>query len=342
MITGDYPGTAINVARQIGLDPPDQFITGPELDDMSDEELRERLPGVSIFARVVPEQKLRIVDAFKANGEVVAMTGDGVNDAPALKSASIGIAMGGHGTDVAREASSLVLLNDDFSSIVAAVRLGRRIYDNLKKAMAYILAVHVPIAGLTLVPVLLKLPLIMLPVYIAFMELVIDPTSSIVFEAEPEEADIMERPPRRTSDPLFSARILAVSLLQGFIVLVVVLVVFGTARWLHLKMPEARAMTFTSLVIANLGLILVNRSWSRTVSGTMKSRNRALYYVIGGTLVFLALVLYVPPLANLFQFGRLSALQLTFAALAGASSVLWFEVWKIVQRRRGSGRTVSP
>jgi Ca2+-transporting ATPase len=187
MITGDYPATAGNIAQQIGLKPLDLFITGAELDAMSDDELKERIKTVCIFARVVPEQKLRLVKALKEIGEVVAMTGDGVNDAPALKSAHIGIAMGGRGTDVAREASSLVLVDDDFSSIVSAVRMGRRIFDNIKKAMAYIFAIHVPIAGLSLVPVAFGWPLILYPVHIVFLELIIDPACSVAFEAEPEE-----------------------------------------------------------------------------------------------------------------------------------------------------------
>ena len=333
MITGDYPGTAQNVARQIGLEPADNFITGPQLDAMSDGELREKIADVHIFARVVPEQKLRIVEALKANGEIVAMTGDGVNDAPALKSANIGIAMGGRGTDVAREAAALVLLNDDFSSIVAAVRLGRRIYDNLKKAMAYIIAVHVPIAGMSLIPVLFKMPLVLLPVQIAFLELIIDPASSVVFEGEPEEAWIMTRPPRDIEEPLFSRRTLGISLLQGVSVLAIVMLVFAASRWLGVDDNEARAMTFTTLVIANLGLILTNRSWTRTIRGTLRTPNRALWLVLGGTAVFLGLVLYVPALMRLFQFGRLSALDITIAIAAGALSIAWFEMLKAFRGR---------
>jgi len=334
MITGDYPGTAQNVARQIGLAGADHYILGPDLDAMSDLELQERIEDTRIFARVVPEQKLRIVEAFKKKGEIVAMTGDGVNDAPALKAANIGIAMGGRGTDVARESAALVLLNDDFSSIVAAVRLGRRIFDNLKKAMSYILAIHVPIAGLSLIPVLFKMDLILLPVHIAFLELVIDPACSVVFEAEPEEAGVMERPPHDLSDPLFNKRTVGISMLQGLFVLVIVLLVFGAARWQGLLVNEARAMTFTALVVANIGLILTNRSWTRTIRGTLRTPNKALWFVLGGAIVFLALVLYVPPLMRLFQFGRLSFLDIAIAVVAGAFSIAWFEGLKVIQGRR--------
>ena len=198
MITGDYPDTAQAIAREIGLKYADKVLTGPQMELLSDDDLRERIKNVNIFSRVVPEQKLRLVKALKANGEVVAMTGDGVNDAPALKAADIGIAMGGRGTDVAREAASLVLLDDAFSSIVQAVRQGRRVFDNIKKAMAYILAIHVPIAGMSLIPVLLQWPLVLLPVHVVFLELIIDPACSVVFEAEPEEAGCHATPATRS------------------------------------------------------------------------------------------------------------------------------------------------
>jgi Ca2+-transporting ATPase len=336
MITGDYPGTAMNVARQIGLEPADEFVTGDELDAMGDEELRERIRSVNIFARVVPEQKLRIVDALKANDEIVAMTGDGVNDAPALKSAQIGIAMGGRGTDVAREASELVLLNDDFSSIEEAVRLGRRIFDNLKKAMAYILAVHVPIAGISLLPVLFKWPLVLLPVHIAFLELIIDPACSVVFEGEREEADVMTRPPRSLTEPLFNKRTVFLSLVQGLFVLLIVGVVFRVALYRGVDPAEARALTFTTLVIANLGLILINRSWTRTILDTLRSPNKALWLVFGGTLVFLGLVLYVPALQKVFHFKPLSATEIAVGFAAAVLSIAWFEVLKLFNKRRNS------
>ena len=330
MITGDYPGTAQNVASQIGLTPRNEIITGPELDRMSDGELQQRIVSTNVFARVVPEQKLRLVTALKANGEIVAMTGDGVNDAPALKAAHIGIAMGERGTDVAREASSLVLLDDDFSSIVQAVRQGRRVFDNLRNGMAYILAIHVPIAGMTLIPVMLNWPLVLLPVHIAFLHLIIDPACSIVFEAEPEEENVMRRPPRKSDEPLFGRRTWSVSLFQGFGVLVILAALYGLALYRGLPDSEARALAFTTLMIANIGLILINRSWEHSVVATLRSPNAALWWVIWGAILFLGLVLYVPALRALFRFAQLHWIDLGICLVAGAGSILWFEAFKVL------------
>jgi P-type Ca2+ transporter type 2C len=273
MITGDYPQTARAIAAQANLEAGD-IVTGSELGRMSDADLARRLRSATIFARTMPEQKLRIVNALKANGEVVAMTGDGVNDAPSLKAAHIGIAMGGRGTDVAREAASLILLEDDFTSIVAAIRLGRRIYDNLRKAMAYILAVHVPIAGLALIPLLFGLPLVFWPLHIAFLEMVIDPVCSIVFEAEGEEADTMRRPPRHPSEPLFTAAFVAWSLQQGTLVLALVAGLFVMALHQGLPEPDARSLAFAALVATNLGLVLVNRSLGASIVAALTRPTR--------------------------------------------------------------------
>ncbi len=336
MITGDYPITAQHIGRQIGLTPIDAYITGPELDAMDDVTLQECSKTTAIFARVVPEQKLRLVNALKANGEIVAMTGDGVNDAPALKSAHIGVAMGKRGTDVAREAAALVLLDDDFSSIVQAVRLGRRIYDNIRKALTYILAVHVPIAGLALLPLLFGWPLVLLPVQIVFLELIIDPASSVVFEAEPESPEVMQRPLRNPREPMFGKRALLLGVLQGLGALAITLVVFLVAQYRHLDEAETRALTFTTLVIANLGLIFANRSQSRLFLATLRARNAALWWVVGGTLLFLGLVLYVPGVRDLFDFSLLSPRELAICLAAGMASFLWFEVLKVVTRQHGA------
>ena len=334
MITGDFAGTAQSIARQIQLRESERALTGPDLDRMDDETLRREVGRFNIFARVVPEQKLRLIEALKANGEIVAMTGDGVNDAPALKAAHIGIAMGGRGTDVAREAADLVLLDDSFSSIVQAIRLGRRIFDNLKKAMAYVMAVHVPIAGLALVPVLLKWPLVMLPLHVVFLELVIDPACSVAFEAEPEESDLMERPPRNPKQPLFDRRTLTLSLLQGASVLLVVLGVFAAAMYRGETETNVRALTFTTLIIANLALILTNRSWTRTIFTMWRSPNPALRWIVLGAAGFLGVVLYVPSIQELFRFSRLHASDVVLCLAAGMLSIVWFEVLKIAGRQR--------
>ena len=325
MITGDHRETAHCIARQAGLRPLDEIVTGPELDQMDDGELRERVRRVNVFARMVPEQKLRLVKALKANGEVVAMTGDGVNDAPALKAAHIGIAMGGRGTDVAREAASLVLLDDDFSSIVRAVHMGRRIYDHLQKAMTYIVAVHVPIAGMSLIPVMFGWPLVLLPVHILFLQLVIDPACTLVFEAEPEEDDVMRRPPRNPNESLFGMRTLGIGLLEGSAVLVIVLSVYLLALYGWKDEKDAKALCFTTLVLANLGLIFANLSWSKSILATLRSPNPALWWVITGTLFFLTLVLYVPILRDSFHFSTLHPGDLAICIAGGALSILWFE-----------------
>jgi Ca2+-transporting ATPase len=332
MITGDYPGTALHVARQIGL-APGEVLTGSELDAMDDATLRQRVRTTNVCARVVPEQKLRLVNALKANGEIVAMTGDGVNDAPALRAAHIGLAMGARGTDVAREAAALVLLDDDFSSIVRGVRLGRRIYDNLRKAMAYLFAVHVPIAGAALVPVLVGWPLLLAPPHIVFLELIIDPACSLAFEAEPEEADAMRRPPRDPHEPLFGSWTVGLSLLQGAGVTLVVLTGFALALLRGLGEGETRALTFSTLVVGNVALILTNRSWTRPILATLRIPNRLLWAVVGGALVLLGLVLYVPWLRALFGFAPLAPLDLAVALVAGAASIGWFEALKLVLRR---------
>ena len=341
MITGDYPGTAQFVAKEIGLKNPDRFMTGEQLNELNLQlgnretslyELGKLLADINIFARVVPEQKLLIVRALKANDEIVAMTGDGVNDAPTLKAAHIGVAMGERGTDVAREASALILLDDDFSSIVHAVRLGRRIFDNLRKAMGFIISIHVPIAGLSLLPVLFGLPPVFFPAHIAFLELIIDPSCSTVFEAEKEDDDIMKKPPRHLKQKMLNKSVVFLSLMQGLSVLVVSLGIYYIALQMKLSTNEARTLSFASLVFANLIMIMVNLSWNSSILKILRAKNRALKYVVIGSLVALFAVIYVPFLRELFYFEVLSFVDILIALGGAVLSLIWFEGVKLVKK----------
>jgi P-type Ca2+ transporter type 2C len=336
MITGDYPATARAIAHQAGLAERDgDVLTGDEIAALGDEELRERMATVTVCARIAPEQKLRIVQALKARGEIVAMTGDGVNDAPALRAAHVGVAMGRRGTDVARESASLVLIDDNFAAIVAAVRLGRRIFDNLRKAMSYILAVHVPIAGMAMLPVMLGWPALLYPMHIALLELIIDPACSIAFENEPAESDVMQRPPRDAAAPLFGGVTLGLALVQGLGVLAVVMAAFAWAS-ARIPEPEARAFAFATLVVGNLTLILSNRSATRSLWATLRTPNWTLWGVLGLASALLLAALYVPWAVGVLRFAPLPAHELAAACALGLLSVLWFEGIKWARRRSGA------
>lgn len=303
MITGDYPETALSIARQCGMQEPIHMLRGDDIDTLDDIALQEALKNVSVCARVVPKQKLRIVEALKANGEIVAMTGDGVNDAPALKAADIGIAMGNKGTDVAREASSLVLLDDNFTSIVQAIRMGRRIYDNLQKAMSYIMAIHLPILGLTLLPCLFpSLPILLMPLHIVMMELIIDPVSSIAFETEKEEKGIMQRPPRDPANKFFGGPHILFSLMQGSLLLLMVLAVYFLSVQEGHTPGEIRAIAFSSLIIGNIFLVIANLSKTRSFLAVLLEKNIAALVIFGLAIGLLCMVLFVPALRAVFYF----------------------------------------
>jgi Ca2+-transporting ATPase len=332
MITGDYPATARTIAQQAGLDAS-EVLTGDEIEHLDDSELARRARTVGVFARIMPEQKLRIVQALKADGEIVAMTGDGVNDAPSLKAAHIGVAMGGRGTDVAREASSIVLLDDDFGSIVTAVRLGRRIYDNIRKAMGFIFAVHVPIAGLALLPLVFGLPIVFSPIHIAFLEMIIDPVCSLVFEAEMGEEDVMRRKPRASDEPLFSWPLISWSILQGVLAFGLVGTIFVIALRRGMSEDEVRALTFFSLVLVIVSLILVNRSFSTSLVAAIRRPNPALGWILLTIAVILALSLLWPAASTLFRFGPLHGDDLALTLAAGAIVLIVFETLKRLWRK---------
>jgi Ca2+-transporting ATPase len=338
MITGDHAATALSIARQAGLRAGDHVMTGTEIARLDDEALARRLADTDVFSRVQPEQKLRLVQAFRARGDVVAMTGDGVNDAPALKAADIGVAMGARGTDVAREAAALVLLDDDFSSLVTAVRHGRRVFANLRKAIVFVVAVHVPIVGLSILPVLFGWPMILLPVHILFLQLVIDPACSVVFEAEPLEADAMTVPPRRPDARLFDTTVLLRGLWQGLGLLAMLLGVYAMAWRSSGSHEVARALAFSVLVLSNLGLIFANRVWRRSTLLSAGSSNRPFVWISIATVTLLACILGIPALSRLFAFVAPSPAMLSAGVGAAMAGLLWFEAVKWGLERRWAAR----
>lgn len=331
MITGDFPETALNIAERCGLRNNGKFLTEVEISQLTPEELARQVQAIDIYARVSPETKLKIVEALKANGEIVAMTGDGVNDGPALKAAHVGVGMGKRGTEVAREAASLVLLDDDLSKMVAAIGNGRRIYNNLKKAIQYIVSIHVPIVGVVTVPLFLnwRYDVIFDPVHVIFLELVMGPTCSVVYENEPMGADTLKSPPRKKISGFLSLKELFVGIVQGLVILAGVLGVLQFGMHTGLSEETSRAMVFNSLVFANIFLTLVDRSRTRLITETIGYKNPMVANMIALTLLILAAINLVPFLRDIFRFAPLDLYQAMLCVTAGFVSVVWFEFYKL-------------
>lgn len=343
MITGDHLATAQNIAKTTGLKGWDHALTGQQVMELSDADLQNALKEVTVFARMFPDAKLRIVNALKANGETVAMSGDGVNDGPALKAAQIGVAMGKKGAEIAKNAASLVLLNDDLGAMVTAIRMGRRIYDNLRKAIRYVISIHLPIVLLVLIPLLFGWPYvhILLPLHVIFLELVMDPTAAIAFENEPAEPNLMRKPPRAGNASLFSWSELGVSLFQGAMITIAVLFMYYFAIQQGKEETGVRSMVFATLVSANLFLTIAIRSFDYALHRTLSYKNRSLPAILGISALMLLAILYVPFLTKLFKMESLSAIDLGWCVLAGFLSVIWFEIWKALREWNGV-RRVQP
>ncbi|MCP9745528.1 cation-translocating P-type ATPase [Lacihabitans sp. CS3-21] len=335
IITGDSDATTISIAKQIGFRGFESHISGKELMLLSDKEFDKKVMDVNIFTRMFPEAKLRIINSLKKQNEVVAMTGDGVNDGPALKSAHIGIAMGKKGSELAKDAASLILMNDDLSKMVKAVSVGRKIYTNLKKAIQYIISIHIPIILTVFVPLALGwiYPNIFSPVHVIFLELIMGPTCSIIYENEPIEKNTMKLKPRPLGDTFFSWKELTTSIVQGLAITIGTLGTYQYAISQNLNEPTTRAMVFTTLIISNVVLTLVNRSFYYSIITTLKYKNNLVMLIIAITLGITSLILFIKPFSKFFEFESLSFYQLSFCLIVGSLSVIWYEGVKLWKRK---------
>lgn len=336
MITGDHARTALHIASAANLRHNGQVLTGAEVMQMPENQLLEKVREVNVFARMFPDAKLRVIEALKENGEVVAMTGDGVNDGPALKAAQIGVAMGKKGTEIAKSAASLVLLNDDLASMATAIESGRRIYNNLRKAIRYVVSIHLPIVLTVVLPLMFGWQYlhILAPIHVIFLELIMDPTCALAFENEPGEPNAMRKPPRPASASLFSLKELAVSLLQGAMIGVGVLAMYHYAIRNGASEPVTRSFVFVTMIFANLFLTFANRSFDYAIWRTIAYKNRVIWWITGISSALIAAIVYVPFLQKLFRMGPLSAGQFGLCVAVALASLGWFEVWKGIKQSK--------
>ena len=336
LVTGDNSATAVAIAKEIDFIGYDKCMSGDELMQLTDAELQKKVMDTQVFSRMFPEAKLRIINALKANNEVVAMTGDGVNDGPALKAAHIGIAMGNKGTEIAKQAASLILVDDDLSKMVDAIAMGRKIYTNLKKAIQYIISIHIPIILTVFIPLALRwiYPSIFSPSHVILLELIMGPTCSIIYENEPMEKNTMIKKPRPFTTTFFKFNELTTSIIQGLVITLASLSVYQYAVGQGFGEAITRTMVFMVLVVANIFLTLVNRSFYFSLFTTLKYKNNLVGLIIGITIALAALLLFVPPLTDFFEFNTLSANQLLVSLFAGSISVLWYEAVKWGKRTK--------
>lgn len=338
MITGDFPTTAKSIATQVGIRNPEFILTGSEIMAMNEKELEESVIKVNLYARMLPEAKLKVIQALKRIGEVVAMTGDGVNDGPALKAAHIGVAMGKRGSEIARQAASLILIDDDLGNMVTAIGLGRKIYTNLKKAIQYIISIHIPLISVVTIPLILgwKYLNIFSPIHVIFLELVMGPTCSIAFENEPMEKDVMTQKPRKLSTTFFTWRELSVSIVQGLAITFGLMVVMYFSIDKGYTEPMTRTLVFSTLIFSNILLTLTSRSKTDSLITGLKTKNNLIPLMIGITLVILALALYFAPVRNLFQFVPINSIDLVYCSLVAFVSVIWVEIVKFIRNKKSS------
>jgi Ca2+-transporting ATPase len=334
IITGDNVETSTTIAKQVGFKNHEKTLSGDELMAMNDDELKQKVMATHLFTRMFPEAKLKIIQALKENNQIVAMTGDGVNDGPALKSAHIGIAMGKRGTEIAKQAANLILIEDDFSKMTDAIAMGRKIYVNLKKAIQYIISIHIPIILIVLIPLSLgwNYPIIFSPIHIIFLELIMGPTCSIIYENEPMEQNLMELKPRPLSITFFNYKEIAISIIQGLIITVGLLFVYQFSLINKYSEDATRTMIFLTLISSNVFLTLVNRSFDYSIFTTIRYKNNLVIVIIAITVFTTSLFIFIPPLSQFFQFERISILHFGISTFVSVVSVCWIEIYKLIRR----------